>query len=93
MEAISATVYPKVTNADIYINPKFFSPNSWKWGTLKTLVRRAYDICSADYYLYCELQHLKRVFDKRNDYPVWVISKVFNEFQGKQHETTPIAHC
>ena len=28
---------------------------------------------------------------KTLDYPIWVINKVFKEFQSKQNETTPIA--
>ena len=83
METISTTVYCKVTNTDIYINWKSFAPNNWKWGTLKSLVIRAYDVCSKDYYLGCELQHLKRVFQEQNDYPIWVMSKVLKEFQSK----------
>ena len=58
---------------------------------MKTLVRRAYDVCSSDYHLDCELQHLKKVFHEQNDYPIWVINKVFKEFQSKQNETTFIA--
>ena len=58
---------------------------------MKILVRHAYDICSSDYYLGCELQHLKKVFHEQNDYPIWVINKVFKEFQRKQNETAPIA--
>ena len=63
----------------VYINWKSLSPNNWKLGTLKTLVRCAYDVCSKDYYLGCELQHLKKVFYEQNDYPIWV------------YETAPIA--
>ena len=43
-------VYPKLTYTDIYINWKSLAPNNWKWGTLKTLVARAHNICSNDYY-------------------------------------------
>ena len=64
VETISKTVYHKVTNTDIYINWKSFSPNNWKLETLKTLVRCAYDVCSSDHYLGSELQHLKKVFHK-----------------------------
>ena len=39
------------------------------------------------------LQHLKKVFHKQNDYPIWVIKKVFKEFQSKQNEMTPIGAC
>ena len=46
-----------------------------------------------DYYLGLELQHLKKVFQEQNDYPVWVIKKAFKEFQSKQNETTPIDNC
>ena len=91
METISTTAYLKVTNTDIYINWKSFTPNNWKWGTLKTLVRCAYDVCSSDYYLSCELQHLKKVFLEQNDYPIWAVNKVFKEFQSKHNEAAPVA--
>ena len=58
-------------------------------GDCKT--RRAYDVYSSDYYLGCELQHLKNLFHGQNDYPIWVKNKVFKEFQSKQNETAPIA--
>ena len=45
---ISTKVYCKNTNMDIYINWKSFALNNWKWGTVKTLVTRAFDICSTD---------------------------------------------
>ena len=48
---ISTKVYRKNTNTDIYINWKSFSPNNWKWGTLKTLVTKDFDKCSTDKYL------------------------------------------
>ena len=83
--------YRKVTNTDIYVNWKSFTPTNWKWGTLEALVWRAYDVCSSDYYLGCELQHLKKVFHKQNNYLIWVINKMFKEFQSKQNETAPIA--
>ena len=83
METLSTTAYRKVTNTDIHINWKSFSPNNWKWGTWKTLVGRAFDVYSTDYYLGCELQHLKKVFYEQNYHPIWLINKVFKEFQSK----------
>ena len=56
---ISTKVYRKNTNTYIYMNWKSFSPNNWKWGTLKTLVTRAFDICSTDEYLKEELEHIR----------------------------------
>ena len=36
---IITTVYRKVTNSDIYLNWNSFYPQSWKRGTLKSLVQ------------------------------------------------------
>ena len=76
VEAISISVR-KVTNTYIYINWKSFAPNNWKWETLKILVRRVCEVYSNDYYLGCELQHLKKIFHEQSDYTIWVINKVF----------------
>ena len=39
-------------------------------GTLKTLVQHAFEVCSSENYLGCELKHLKKVFHEQNDYPI-----------------------
>ena len=76
---ISTKVYRKNTNTDIYINWKSFAPNNWKWGTLKTLVTRAFDICSTDEYFKEELQHIGTVFHHRKNYSLWVINNVIDD--------------
>ena len=38
---INTTVYGKSTNNDIYLNFESFAPDKCKWGTLKTLTKRA----------------------------------------------------
>ena len=76
---ISTKVYRKNTNTNIYINWKSFASNNWKWGALKTLVTRAFDICSADEYLKEKLEHIRIVFHHRNKYPLWVINKVIDD--------------
>ena len=43
---INTTVYRKSTNNHIYFNWESFAPDKWKWGTLKTLTKKAYDTCS-----------------------------------------------
>ena len=73
---ISTKVCRKNTNTDIYIDWKSFAPNNWKWGTLKTLVTRAFEICSTNEYLKEELEHIRTVFHHRNNCPLWVINKV-----------------
>ena len=58
-----------------------FAPKSWKWGTLKTIVRRAHINSSNENHLKEELNH--------NNYPQWVIRKVFrkiNEMTPSQRE-------
>ena len=48
-----------------------------KWGTLKTLVRRAHINCSTEKHIKEELNHIRKTFDEINNYPHWVITKVF----------------
>ena len=43
---IETTVYRKKTCTDLYMNWYSHAPNNWKWGTLRTLVRRAHVNCS-----------------------------------------------
>ena len=42
---IETTVYRKLTNNDIYLSWNSFPPKSWKRGTLRTVIKRAYVIC------------------------------------------------
>ena len=44
-------VFRKDTNTDIYLHWDSFSPVSWKKGTLKVLIARAFLVCSTDYFL------------------------------------------
>ena len=76
---LTTTVYRKKTNNDIYLNWHAFAPASWKRGTLRTLVQRAYLVCSTEEYLKDELMHLKNVFHKKNNYPIYVINQVFKQ--------------
>ena len=76
---MSTKVYRQNTNADIYINWKSFPSKNWKWCALKTLVTRAFDICSTDEYLKEELKHIRIVFHHRNNYPLCVINKVIDD--------------
>ena len=45
---IEITVYRKSTNNDICLHWESFAPTTWKGSTLKTLVTRAYIICSTE---------------------------------------------
>ena len=55
---INATVYRKSNNNDINLNWEPFAPGKWKWRTLKTVTKRAYDVCSSQELLQKELNYV-----------------------------------
>ena len=61
-------------------------------GTLRTLVRRAYDICSTNEHLQNELCHIKEVFDEQNQCPFWVVNKIFCEIKQSSHRQPQEQH-
>ena len=82
---IEITVYRKKACTDLYMNCYSFAPKSWKCGTLKTLVRRAHTNCSTEKHLKKNFSHIRKTFNEINNYPHWVITKVFKEIK----EMTP----
>ena len=87
-DTIETTVYRKPTNGDIYLNWKSFSLCSWKRGTLKTIIRWAYLICSTPDYLQEELDHIAYVSEKFNNYTKWVIKHLLEEVKYNHHGTS-----
>ena len=83
---IDTKVFRKSTNNDIYLHWNSFAPKTWKRGTLKTLIKRAYIICSTDKYLREELHHICDVFNKINGFPMWVIKQIMKEMKEKQQK-------
>ena len=76
---IGTTVYRKSKNNDIYLNWGLFAPVTWERDTLKTLFNRAFIVCSIDYHLKKELNHLRYVFQKHDNYPKWIIKQVVKQ--------------
>ena len=66
---IETKVHLKSTNNKIYLNWISHAPNKWKMSTLRTLVKRTYDICSTNDHLQNKLSHIKNVFHEQNQYP------------------------
>ena len=66
---IKTCVFRKPTNIDIYIHWNSFAPFRWKLSTLKTLVYRAYILCSDNQHLEYELHYLRKVFHNFDSYP------------------------
>ena len=56
--SFETTVHRKSTHNDIYLHWESFTPNTWKRGTLRTLVLRAHPICSTKDLLDQEINHL-----------------------------------
>ena len=73
---INTTVYRKSTNNNIFLNSESFASDKWKWGTLKTLTKRAYDNCSNQELLQKELNYIGKVVLVNNNYPYWVIKNI-----------------
>ena len=88
------SVYRKSTDNDIYMNWHYFAPKTWKMGTLKSLIERAFLICSTEELLNEELKHLEKVFREKNHFPKWVIRNVMNDAKNKHQRsdiTNPIS--
>ena len=79
---LEACVFRKLTKTDIYIHWNSFAPFQWKLSTPKTLVYRAYVVCSDNQHLESELNYLRKVFYNFNSYMHWFITKVINEVKN-----------
>ena len=73
--SIETTVHHNFTR-DVYLHWDSFSPNSWKVGTLKTLLLRAFVVGSNEQLLNREIEHLRNVFSHTNGYLKGVIQNV-----------------
>ena len=79
-------VYRKKTNTDTYMNWLSHSPKSWKIGTLRSLLRRAYTISSTLQIAQEEISHLKNVFCTLNQYPPKDVDAIIKEEREKQSQ-------
>jgi hypothetical protein len=73
---IETTVYRKPTSNDIYIHWQSVAPKSWCFSTLKSLILRAYKVCSSGIHRELEIEHLRKAFMNVNGYPAWAITKM-----------------
>ena len=72
-DKFDTAVFRKETNTNIYLHWSSFAPDSWKKGTLKVLVSRAFALSSTDYFLKMELDFLTETFVEINGYPKWLV--------------------
>ena len=85
---IQTTVYRKPTNNSIYINWESYAPKQWKVGTLFGIIRRAYEICSAEEELSKELAHIEKVFTITNGYPRSLVISALRKVKQQVDGTT-----
>ena len=72
-----------MTNNDVYLNWYSFCSRESKRGTFRSLVQRAYIICSSSHLLKEELKHLEDVFVTKNNFPIWVVKEILKEEKEK----------
>ena len=65
----------KKSNTDVYLNWNSFGLNSWNWGTLKTILTRAFEICSTNKFLEEEIEYIRAVLCHQNNYHFWLLIK------------------
>ena len=82
--SIETTVYRKFAHNDVYIHSDSFSTNSRKVGTMKTLLLRAFVVCSNEQLLNREVEHLRNAFHHTNGYPKAVTENVISKVKEEQ---------
>ena len=80
------TVYQKSTNNNIYFIWESFAPCKWKWGTLKTIIKRASDVSSSQELLQKDLTITEKIFRANNSYLNCVIQKVLQQVKQQQQQ-------
>ena len=87
--SLETTVYRKPTNNDIYIHWDSFAPKGWCFSTLKSLLLRAYKVCSSTDYRTKEIDHIRYALTKINGYPEWTIDKTIKQIEDGPNITMP----
>ena len=84
-DALNTKVYVKPTNSGQCINFKSIAPIRYKTGVIKTLLNRAYKICSSYESLHLEIDRLKQLFTN-NNFPMNIIEKEISNFLSKKFD-------
>ena len=64
-----------------------FGSNNWKYGTLRPIVTRVFEIRSTNKCLEEQIEYIKVLFNHQNNYPLWVIDKIINKVKEKPKVT------
>ena len=79
-------VYRKETHTNHHINWKSNVPKAMKMGRIKTLIFRAYDLCTLPEDREEELNFLSDTFIS-NGYPIEVVDRVMSSYIPQKHRT------
>lgn len=92
---LETTIYRKGTNTGVYLHWNSFAPKTWKRSTLRSILTRAYKICSTNELLDKELKHIEKEFIEINEYPKWIINQLKEEcklLHEKNNNTTHVVN-
>ena len=85
----------KKTDTNVYIHWQSFAPKTWKIGTLRGLIQRAFVLCSTEDARKKEIAFLKKTFRGINGYPSRIVNTTIREVQQKFEQEctiqTPLA--
>ena len=83
---LEVNVFRKETNNNIYLHWRSFAPLTWKKGTLKTLTRVSYTVCSNNNLLQEELHHIEKCFTEIDGYPKWLLKQTIDSIKTSSRE-------
>ena len=93
--SFNTEVYRKKTDTNVYIHWESFAPKTWKIGTLRGLIRRAFVLCSTEDARKKEIAFLKKTFRGINGYPSRIVNTTIREveqkFEQERTTQTPLA--
>ena len=78
-DPLETTIYRKSTNNGVYLHWDSFAPKNWKRSTLRSILTRAYKICSTKELLDEELKRIEREFIEIDGYPKWIVNQLKEE--------------
>ena len=78
-DTLETTIYRKSTNNGVYLHWDSFAPKNWKRSTLRSILTRAYKICSTKELLDEELKRIEREFIEIDGYPKWIVNQLKEE--------------
>ena len=87
-DTLQTTIYRKSTHNGLILHWNSFALRTWKHNTLRTILIRAYKICSTKELSQNELKQNEEEFIKINRYPKWVFDQVNEKWFLKMQTIT-----